>query len=153
MKTGGHVVRALAWLWAAPGTLIGLPLVLLARATGGGAIVRGGTIEAHGGLILPVLERLGRGRTVDAMALGHVVLGRDEVSLAACRAHELAHVRQWERWGPLFLPAYFGASLWALLHGRDPYLANVFEREARAAERTTVSPAGPPSSPGSDRER
>lgn len=143
-------MRALAWLWAAPGTLMGLPLVLLARATGGGASVRGRTIEAHGGLILPVLERLGRGRTVDAMALGHVVLGRDEVTLAACRAHELVHVRQWERWGPLFLPLYFGASLWALLRGRDPYLANVFEREARAAE---INPAEPPSTAGSDRVR
>jgi hypothetical protein len=137
MKPGwlGIGLQGLAWLWAAPGSLIGLPLAMLARATGGGAVRRGRTIEAHGGLIVPVLERLGRGRTVDAMALGHVVLGRDEVSLAACRAHEQVHVRQWERWGPLFLPAYFLASVWAGLRGRDPYLANAFEREARAGER------------------
>ena len=37
---------------------------------------------------------------------------------------------QWERWGPLFLPAYFALGLWAWLRGRDAYRANRFEREA-----------------------
>lgn len=36
----------------------------------------------------------------------------------------------WERWGPLFPFAYLLASLGASMLGRDPYLANRFEREA-----------------------
>ena len=39
-------------------------------------------------------------------------------------------MRQYERWGPFFLPAYLLSSLVALLLGRDPYLDNRFEREA-----------------------
>ena len=40
------------------------------------------------------------------------------------------HVRQCERWGPLFLPAYGVASLVAWARGKRPYLDNRFEREA-----------------------
>ncbi len=47
MKPGwlGWGLQGLAWLWAAPGTLIGLPLAMLARATGGGAVRRGRTMR------------------------------------------------------------------------------------------------------------
>jgi len=64
------------------------------------------------------------------MTLGHVVLGRDDVCLDDCGAHERVHVRQYEAWGPLFLPAYLGSSLLALWRGEDAYLGNRFEREA-----------------------
>jgi hypothetical protein len=64
------------------------------------------------------------------MTFGHVVLGRDEHALAETRAHERVHVRQYERWGVLFLPAYLASSLWALLSGRHYYFDNAFEREA-----------------------
>jgi hypothetical protein len=40
-------------------------------------------------------------------------------------------VRQYERWGLLFYPAYGLSSLWQLLRGRRPYWDNVFEVEAR----------------------
>ena len=49
---------------------------------------------------------------------------------AGVRAHELVHVRQYERWGPLFVPAYLAASAWMLVSGRDPYYDNHFERAA-----------------------
>ena len=39
-------------------------------------------------------------------------------------------MRQYERWGPFFIPAYLAASLWMLVTGRDPYRENPFEREA-----------------------
>jgi hypothetical protein len=39
-------------------------------------------------------------------------------------------VRQCERWGPFFLPAYGVASLIALVRRKNPYLDNAFEREA-----------------------
>jgi hypothetical protein len=64
------------------------------------------------------------------MTLGHVVIGRDRDCLDHSRAHERIHVRQAERWGPLFIPAYLLASLFAKLRGRDAYRDNPFEREA-----------------------
>ena len=64
------------------------------------------------------------------MTLGHVVLGRDRASLERSRGHERVHVRQCERWGPLFLPAYGMASLIVKLRGGDAYRDNPFEREA-----------------------
>jgi hypothetical protein len=70
---------------------------------------------------------------VEALTLGHVVLGRDRRCLERCREHERVHVAQYERWGPLFLPAYLLSSLWLLATGRDPYRDNPFERQAFAA--------------------
>jgi hypothetical protein len=64
------------------------------------------------------------------MTLGHVVLARDSDLLLVTRAHERIHVRQCECWGPLFIPAYVAASLWAWVTGRRPYKDNFFERQA-----------------------
>ena len=64
------------------------------------------------------------------MTLGHVVIARDEHLLEETRAHERVHVRQCERWGPLFIPAYLAASLVLWLVGRRAYEDNPFEREA-----------------------
>jgi hypothetical protein len=50
------------------------------------------------------------------------------------RRHEHAHVRQCERWGPAFLPAYIVAGAWAFIQGSGAYEGNYFEREARKAE-------------------
>ncbi|MBI5441244.1 MAG: hypothetical protein HY900_08545 [Deltaproteobacteria bacterium] len=123
--------RALAYAWALPNTFLGLAAAALALATGGEAHLVGGVLEVHGGFARWLLARavpLPGG--CSAMALGHVVLGVDRGCLQRTRAHERVHVRQCERWGPLFLPAYFAASGWALLRRRDPYRANVFERAA-----------------------
>ena len=65
-----------------------------------------------------------------ALTLGHVVLCIDEVDEVLLR-HELVHVRQYERWGPLMVPAYALASLRAWWRGLDAYWDNSFEREAR----------------------
>lgn len=90
-----------------------------------------GVLELHGGAVSFFLRRctLLRGGA-SAMTLGHVVLGRDEQLLALTRDHERIHVRQCERWGPFFIPAYLLASLFALMRGRRPYEDNPFEREA-----------------------
>lgn len=121
--------RALAYGWAAPTTLLGFCLWPLA----GTARVRGGVLELHGRVLSALLRLLPVGpRGAAALTLGHVVVGQDQACLDACRAHESVHVRQCERWGPLFVPAYLSASLWALLSGRDPYHDNIFEREAVA---------------------
>jgi len=64
------------------------------------------------------------------MTLGHVVLCIDAVDDVLLE-HELVHVAQYERWGPLFLPAYGIASLLALRGGGDAYRDNAFEVDAR----------------------
>ncbi|MCA9045877.1 MAG: hypothetical protein KDA69_16235, partial [Planctomycetaceae bacterium] len=70
-----------------------------------------------------------------AMTLGHVIIGLDAEVLDRCREHEWVHVRQYERWGPLFLPAYLGCSLYLWLVGRDAYRENPFEVEAYESDR------------------
>ena len=72
---------------------------------------------------------------VTAITLGHVVLGSSPHMLAALRSHEHVHVRQYERWGVLFVPAYLASSAWQLLRGRHVYRDNWFERQAFAKER------------------
>lgn len=64
------------------------------------------------------------------MTLGHVILGQHRQGLAWTRDHEQVHVRQYERWGPFFIPAYLGISLVLWFQGRDPYRDNPFEVEA-----------------------
>jgi hypothetical protein len=89
-------------------------------------------IEAHGGALNGLLRRAPFLGNVAALTLGHVVLARDAETLARWRRHELAHVAQYARWGPLFLPAYALSSAWAWVRGRHPYLDNWFERDAEA---------------------
>jgi hypothetical protein len=128
------VNRLLRYAWASPATLIGLPLALASLRRGGVAIVDG-VIEAHGPFVRRALASftpLAGG--ADAMTLGHVVIGRDARALELTRAHERVHVRQYEWWGPLFVPAYLLAGVWAFLRGGHPYFDNRFEREARLAD-------------------
>lgn len=128
MKTA---LRPLLYLWASPATLLGLFAVLLGWMTGGTIQIVRGAIEVHGGLVTKLLRHglplLGSGA---AMTLGHVILGRNVECLDDCRNHEHVHVRQYEKWGPFFLPAYIAASCYLWIRGRDPYLDNPFEREA-----------------------
>jgi hypothetical protein len=90
-----------------------------------------GVLECHGGLASFLLRRctLLQGGA-SAMTLGHVVIARTADLLERTRAHERVHVRQCERWGPLFLPAYVLASAWVGLRGGKAYRENPFEREA-----------------------
>ena len=124
-------MRLLRYIWASPTTALGLLFVPLALLSGGGAQVVDGVLEVYGGACHFFLRRctLLRGGA-SALTLGHVVLGRDRTCLDVTRLHERVHVRQAERWGPLFLPAYLVASLVAWLRGGSPYRDNRFEREA-----------------------
>ena len=123
--------RALAYTWAAPTTLVGLAAGALTLCTGGRVQRRRGALEFHGGFSRWFLSR--PFVMASAMTLGHVIIGRDPTCLDACREHEQAHVRQVERWGVAFLPAYLLASAWAWSRGQDYYLDNWFERDARRA--------------------
>jgi hypothetical protein len=131
-----RLLRPLAWLWALPTTLLGLCLAALSVASGGRARRISGALEVSGGCATLLLRRLSvLPGTVEALTLGHVVLGRNAEALSRWRAHERVHVRQCERWGPLFVPAYLCASLAAWARGADPYRDNPFERAAREEER------------------
>src|SRR6185437_15704212 len=122
--------RPFRYLWAFPPTLLGLIFVPF-TIFGGGVHLVNGVLEVHGRVVSFFLRRctLLKGGA-SAMTLGHVVLGRDQELLDITRDHERVHVRQYERWGPLFLPAYVGASLFLWLCGRRAYEDNPFEREA-----------------------
>ena len=125
------LVQPLLYVWAAPTTAVGLLAGGLTLATGGKVQVKRGALEFHGGFSRWFLER--RMVSAAAMTLGHVIVGRDEHCLASCRDHEQAHVRQVERWGGAFIPAYLLASAWAWSRGRHYYLDNRFEVDARRA--------------------
>ena len=89
-----------------------------------------GVLEVGGGLVGTLLGPRRIALPWRAMTLGHVILGIDEAALDQSRAHEHVHVRQYEQWGPLFLPAYAASSLWQLACGRRCYRDNWFERQA-----------------------
>lgn len=127
--------RGLRYLWPLPVTLLGMLIALLARSSGGVVLRVDGVLESAGGWPARVL-RLGFpfSGAVAAITLGHVVLGVSLDALTATRAHERAHVRQFERWGLLMLVLYPLAGVWAWLRGGHPYRDNWFERDARAAE-------------------
>lgn len=132
---GASLLRRLPrYAWAAPNTLLGLFLGTGMLAAGGRLRFVAGTAEVSLGPAARLLERLPRRYRFGAMTLGHVILGLTPETLTALRAHERAHVRQYEFWGPAFLPAYALSSLWQLLRGRRAHRDNWFERQACARE-------------------
>ena len=124
--------KPLAWLWASPWTAVGVAIGMLGVTTGGKARRRSGTLEFYGGVIPKLLAVLPGGPCVMAMTLGHVILGSSPAALDCAHEHELVHVRQYERWGPLFIPAYLACSAYIWFRGGDAYRDNPFEREAFA---------------------
>jgi hypothetical protein len=132
------MLRVLLYLWPLPVTLLGILVALIARSSGGLLQRVDGVLEAAGGWPARVLRHgFPFSGAVAAITLGHVVVGVSLDALTATRAHERAHVRQFERWGVLMLVLYPLAGLFAWLRGGNPYRDNVFEREARAAENAT----------------
>ncbi|MEX0676733.1 MAG: hypothetical protein WD063_06630 [Pirellulales bacterium] len=122
------ILRLARLAWASPWTCFGLALGAAGLATGGRARRGGGILEFYGGAVGWLLRCL-PGQPV-AMTLGHVVIGLSRAALDLSRPHELVHVRQYERWGPLFVPAYLACSLVLWLAGKDAYRDNPFERDA-----------------------
>jgi hypothetical protein len=130
------------YAWTSPTTSVGLLFLPLAVAGGGKVRIVDGVIEIHGRWVAHFLRRwVPISGGASAMTLGHVVIGRDQECLDVSRDHERVHVRQCERWGPLFIPAYLLASAVAKIRGRNAYFDNPFEREAYGHCRTTTRPA------------
>ena len=129
------MLRLLRYLWALPVTLLGVLLALVSRGSGGSLQRVEGVLEVAGGWPAWVLRRgFPFSGAVAAITLGHVVVGVSLNALTATRAHERAHVRQFERWGVLLLVLYPLAGLLAWVRGGNPYQDNLFEREARVSE-------------------
>ena len=115
-------MRWLRVTWAAPWSLFGLLISVFFRRR----VVTRGVVLAEGA---GWPRRLGwRYR---AITFGHVVLCVDEADQELLD-HELVHVRQYERWGPLFVPVYLIASAIARLRGGRAYADNRFEVAARS---------------------
>jgi hypothetical protein len=121
-----EAIRFLRYAWAAPCTAVGLVAALF-------MFLAGGRARTHAGVLEVALSQSGGRprRGFGAITFGHVVLGRSEQLLGELRAHELQHVRQYERWGPVFFLAYPASSLYQLLRGRNPYWHNYFEVQCR----------------------
>lgn len=128
------LLRLFGYLWASPCSLAALVVALAAIALGAKVRLRDGTVQIVGGRMIQGISALPTRLRILAFTYGHVIFAVDQAALDAYRAHELVHVRQYERWGLLFPPAYLASSLYQRLKGRDPYFANRFEREAREAE-------------------
>jgi hypothetical protein len=124
--------KLIRYAWAAPYTLLGLAVGAIGILFGATARRHHGVIEISGGRIGKALAGLRQPFGFAAMTLGHVILAVDRSALAQLRTHEHVHVRLYERWGPMFLPAYLLSSLLQLLRGRNPYRENHFERQAYA---------------------
>ncbi len=114
-------MKPLRYLWALPWSLVGAALSVFFDRR----FVVDGVLLAEGA------RWPGRfGWRYRAITFGHVVLAVDDLD-PETMDHEMVHVRQYERWGLLFVPAYLIASLSALLRGDHHYRENRFEVAAR----------------------
>lgn len=115
-----QLLLALGLLWASPYTVLGGVIDLVGLCTGGQMQRRGRVLEFYGGAVTWLVTHLPTGPYTLAFTLGHTVLGRSSAALDVSRPHELVHVRQFERWGPMMGPAYLLASLYQWIIGRRP---------------------------------
>lgn len=133
--------QALKYLWASPCTAIGLVLAALPCLCGASARPRSGVLEVAfadpGHAMARMLLRL----PYAAITFGHVVLAPTHRLQDVLRAHERAHVAQYEAWGPVFLIAYPLSSLVQVLCGRRAHADNHFEIWARARQGDWASPS------------
>ena len=113
-----RAARAASYAWAAPMTAAGLLLGAVANTAP--RIHQGALLFAHAG---GLAARMLRWRRFSAATLGHVIVALGEPS-EELLVHELVHVRQAERFGPLFAPLYLAGL------ARYGYRANPFERAA-----------------------
>lgn len=124
--------KLITYTWAFPNTFLGILFGLVMIVLGGKVRIVAGAIEFHGGRMGNFFATRPHPFCFSAITFGHVILGTCHTELCALRTHEHVHVRQYERWGIFFLPAYALSSLWEVCHGRNGYRNNYFERQAYA---------------------
>jgi hypothetical protein len=138
-------VAGLRDLWRAlPGDLMGLLVMRGCGIPGPTRLVEAGDVTA----VLVEDPRIERWFSthlipVTAQTLGRYVFARGPVP-AGILAHECEHIRQWQKFGPFYLPLYLASSALALVRGRKPYWDNAFETAARRrADRETAADRDP----------
>ena len=124
------------YAWAAPDTVLGLVFGFVGWLFGASARFNNGTVQFCGGRLFGRAGLLPSRYSFCAITFGHVILAENLATLAAVRAHEEVHVRQYERWGPFFVPAYLLSSLVQVICGGNPYRDNCFERQAYESDAT-----------------
>ncbi len=102
-------------------------------------IVRGAPRRSVAGATLVEDERFDRlfrlvPKRPSAMTFGSTIVARRRLEPPLV-AHELAHVAQYTRFGPFYLPLYLLGAAWGLLRHRDFYRGNPFEAAAIEAQR------------------
>lgn len=137
------VSKLIAYTWASPNTALGLLLGLTMLTFGGRVHFIDGVAEFHGGWVGNFFASRPSPFCFGAITIGHVILGTCHNELSALRAHEHVHVRQYERWGIFFLPAYALSSLWEVCNGRNGYWNNCFEKQAYAEDAKQKQQASP----------
>lgn len=124
----GAIKRALAYgLWAQPQNIIGVCVLWFFWATGSRVFAEGGGVFVVVGGAFKWLARWFKSRKWGAFTCGFVVLCWMDPP-EWLKRHELTHVRQSLRWGPIYWPAYGYRRI------RYGYAANPFEQQARLAE-------------------
>jgi hypothetical protein len=116
--------RLLGYVWTSPNTLLGVILALFSLQ--GPRVVNGVLVfdaDPPRGFVW-LLQKLLRKA---AITYGHVVLSATPLE-GRLLTHELHHVRQYERLGPLYIPIY--VLVWAFMG----YRRHPFERAAQLAE-------------------
>jgi hypothetical protein len=118
-------LTTLGLLWSLPDSLIGLGFAVLSLAW---PRVRGGLLvaESNRGLAYLFLTRRGFG----AITFGRVVVSATPIT-PHLLVHESHHSRQYEVFGPFYLPVYL------FLHARHGYAANPLEVEAEACAKSS----------------
>jgi hypothetical protein len=127
------------WWRAIPGDLLGLIVMHGLGIAGHNRVHDSGKVRAY----VVEDERVGRYFALHliptrAQTLGHYVFARTTLD-PETMAHECEHIRQWQKLGPLYLPAYLGSSASAILRGGKPYWDNAFETAARRRAAHDVS--------------
>ena len=124
------LLRFLAYVWASPNTVLGLLLGLLSFQRP--RVMHGVVLfDRHVRGVVWTLHLFRRA----AITFGHVVLADRSVE-GSLLVHELHHVRQYERLGPLYVPLY--VAIWIF----TGYRGHPFEEAARLAERERVEARG-----------
>lgn len=134
VKVPHFLSRFAGYLWAAPNTAFGIVAGFITVILGGRLCFVSGAAEVRGGLVPRFFTGVAGLHGIGALTLGHVILGVSQAELSALRYHEHVHIRQYERWGLFFLPAYALSSIWQFVSGHHVYRDNFFERQANIFE-------------------
>lgn len=130
------------WAWRTfPGDVLGWMVMRGSGVRKPTRIVQVGDVTAY------VVEHERVGRYMDtafspmhAQAVGRYVFCRGPVDERTL-AHEAEHIRQWRRFGPFYLPLYFGSAMWNVARRRrfDNFMEAAARRRADSDPRTRSS--------------